>query len=38
VTLTARYDFVPITPIIGQVIDGIDLEATTTLPIENTKP
>lgn len=37
-TVTARYQFSAITPIIGQIVGPIDLEATTTLPIEFTKP
>ena len=37
-SVTARYQFRAITPIIGQIVGPIALEATTTLPIESTKP
>ena len=37
-SVTARYPFVAITPIIGQIVGPIALEATTSLPIEFTKP
>lgn len=36
--VTVHYEFRPITPIIGNVIGSIDLNASTQLPIEFTKP
>jgi Flp pilus assembly protein TadG len=37
-TVDVRYQFRALTPIIGSIVGPIDLESSTALPIENTKP
>jgi Flp pilus assembly protein TadG len=37
-TVTVRYEFEALTPIVGRIVGPIDLEAFTSLVIENTKP
>jgi Flp pilus assembly protein TadG len=37
-TVTVRHEFSPLTPIVGRIVGSIDLEASTSLLIENTEP
>jgi Flp pilus assembly protein TadG len=37
-SVTVRYDFTPVTPVIGQIVGTINMASTTEMPVERTCP